>query len=86
MCSLFRKRRVEESRIMTNETSSTELFRYICDFFHDMKTQSMIIEKYAGNKDVIIIEVYDKTFVKFLRTQIIQEEETFEGAMHKYYY
>lgn len=71
---------------MTNETSSTELFRYVGNFFSDMKTHEMFIEKYAGNKDVIIIEVYGKTFVQFLRTQVIQEEETFEGAIHKYYY
>lgn len=64
-----------------------ELFQYIEDFFSDMNTtHSMYIEKYAGNKDVIIFEVDGKTFVKFLRSNKIQEEETFEGAMHKFYY
>ena len=65
---------------------SREFFKYIEDFFSDMKTHSMFIERYAGNKDVIIIEAYGKTFVKFLRSNEIHEEETFEGAMHKFYY
>lgn len=69
-----------------NKTSSTDLFRYVEDFFSDMKTHSMCIEKYAGNKDVIIIETSGKIFVKFLRSNEIKEEETFEGAMHKFYY
>jgi hypothetical protein len=71
---------------MITATSSKELFYYIEDFFSDMKTNLMFIERYAGNKDVIIIEASGKTFVKFLRSNEIKEEETFEGAMHKFYY
>ena len=38
------------------------------------------------NEDVIIAEIHDETFVRFLRTNKTQKEETFEGAMHKYFY
>lgn len=74
---------------MTNTFGSStikELFQYIDYFFHDLESNTTAIHKMCKNKDVVIIETNEGSFVKFLRTEVIQSEETFEGAMHKYYY
>ena len=55
-------------------------------YFWDFGKISKAIKKYAVNEDVIIAEIHDETFVRFLRTNKTQKEETFEGAMHKFYY
>ena len=56
------------------------------NYFWDFGKISKAIKKYAVNEDVIIAEIHDETFVRFLRTSKTQKEETFEGAMHKYFY
>lgn len=44
------------------------------------------VDKCVFNKDVLIVLIDNKTFVHFWRTNITQEEETFEGATHKFFY
>ena len=56
------------------------------NYFWDFSKISKAIKKYAVNEDVIIAEIHGETFVRFLRTGKTQKEETFEGAMHKFYY
>lgn len=62
---------------MTNKEISSIIWKLI---FHGF------VDKCAFNKDVLVIFINNKTFVHFWRTELTQEEETFEGAMHKYYY
>lgn len=44
------------------------------------------IKKYAANEDVIIAEIHGETFVYTIRSNTMIKEETFEGAIHKFYY
>ena len=62
---------------MTNEEAKAIIWK---NTFHPW------IKKCAFNEDVMIVLLKQETFVYFWRTDVIQSEETFEGAIHKYFY